>query len=33
MEALNLSPIGLFLAASLVGKFVMGVLFLASLWC
>jgi biopolymer transport protein ExbB len=33
MEALNLSPIGLFLAAGLVGKFVMGVLFLASLWC
>ena len=33
MEALNLSPVGLFLDASLVGKFVMGVLFLASLWC
>jgi biopolymer transport protein ExbB/TolQ len=30
---LNLSPVGLFLDASLVGKFVMGVLFLASLWC
>ena len=33
MEVLNLSPVGLFLDASLVGKFVMGVLFLASLWC
>jgi biopolymer transport protein ExbB/TolQ len=33
MEALNLSPVGLFLDASPVGKFVMGVLFLASLWC
>ena len=33
MEALNLSPIGLFLEAGLVGKFVMAVLFLASLWC
>jgi biopolymer transport protein ExbB len=33
MEALNLSPIGLCLAAGLVGKFVMAVLFLASLWC
>ncbi|MGB3580761.1 MAG: flagellar motor protein MotA, partial [Roseiarcus sp.] len=30
---MNLSPVGLFLDASLVGKFVMGVLFLASLWC
>ncbi len=33
MDALNLSPIGLFLEAGLVGKFVMAVLFLASLWC
>ena len=33
MEGLNLSPIGLFLEAGLVGKFVMGVLFVASLWC
>jgi biopolymer transport protein ExbB/TolQ len=33
MEALNLNPVGLFLDASLVGKFVMGALFLASLWC
>src|SRR5271165_6543781 len=33
MEALNLSPIGLFLEAGLVGKFVMAVLFLAALWC
>jgi len=33
MEALNLSPIGLFLAAGLVGKFVMAALFIASLWC
>src|SRR5208337_5398767 len=32
-EALNLSPIGLFLAAGLVGKFVMAALFIASLWC
>jgi biopolymer transport protein ExbB len=30
---LNLSPVGLFLDASLVGQFVMGALFLASLWC
>ena len=30
---MNLSPVGLFLDASLVGKFVMAVLFLASLWC
>src|SRR6516164_6653353 len=33
MEELNLSPIGLFLEAGLVGKFVMGILFAASLWC
>ena len=33
METVNLSPIGLFLSAGLVGKFVMGVLFFASLWC
>ena len=33
MQSLNLSPIGLFLGASLVGKVVMAVLFLASLWC
>ena len=30
---MDLSPIGLFLEAGLVGKFVMAVLFLASLWC
>jgi hypothetical protein len=30
---MELSPIGLFFSAGLVGKFVMGVLFLASLWC
>src|SRR5208337_1790788 len=33
MQALDLSPVGLFLAAGLVGKAVMAVLFLASLWC
>jgi len=33
MESLNLSPVGLFLAAGLVGKAVMAVLFAASLWC
>ena len=33
MDGLSLSPLGLFLAAGLVGKFVMGVLILASLWC
>jgi biopolymer transport protein ExbB/TolQ len=33
MEGLNLSPVGLFLEAGLVGKFVMGILFVASLWC
>ena len=33
MQGIDLSPIGLFSSAGLVGKFVMGVLFLASLWC
>ena len=33
MQGMDLSPIGLFLEAGLVGKFVMAVLFLASLWC
>jgi biopolymer transport protein ExbB len=33
MDGLSLSPLGLFLAAGLVGKFVMGVLILASVWC
>ncbi len=33
MQGVDLSPIGLFLGASLVGKAVMAVLFLASLWC
>jgi biopolymer transport protein ExbB/TolQ len=33
MQGLDLSPIGLFLAAGLVGKAVMAMLFLASLWC
>ncbi len=33
MHALDLSPLGLFLDAGFVGKFVMAVLFLASLWC
>ena len=33
MQGVDLSPIGLFLGASLVGKVVMAVLFLASLWC
>jgi biopolymer transport protein ExbB/TolQ len=33
MQGLDLSPIGLFLAAGLVGKAVMAVLFVASLWC
>ena len=32
MQGLDLSPVGLFLEASLVGKAVMAVLFLASLW-
>src|ERR1700709_1465309 len=31
-QGLDLSPLGLFLGASLVGKAVMAVLFLASLW-
>jgi biopolymer transport protein ExbB len=33
MQALDLSPVGLFLESGLVGKAVMAVLFLASLWC
>jgi biopolymer transport protein ExbB/TolQ len=33
MQSVDLSPVGLFLTASLVGKAVMAVLFLASLWC
>jgi biopolymer transport protein ExbB len=33
VDGLSLSPVGLFLAAGLVGKFVMAALFLASLWC
>jgi biopolymer transport protein ExbB len=33
MPGLDLSPLGLFLEAGLVGKGVMAVLFLASLWC
>ena len=33
MQGVDLSPLGLFLGASLVGKAVMAVLFLASLWC
>src|SRR5271165_2501736 len=33
MQGLDLSPVGLFLAAGLVGKAVMAVLFVASLWC
>ena len=33
MEGLSLSPVGLFLAAGLVGKFLMAAPFLASLWC
>ena len=33
MQGSDLSPIGLFMGASLVGKAVMAVLFLASLWC
>src|SRR5574337_40388 len=33
MQGLDLSPIGLFLSAGLVGKAVMAVLLLASLWC
>jgi biopolymer transport protein ExbB/TolQ len=33
MQGLDLSPVGLFIEAGLVGKAVMAVLFLASLWC
>ena len=33
MQGLDLSPLGLFLAAGVVGKAVMAVLFIASLWC
>jgi len=33
MQGLDLSPVGLFLEAGLVGKAVMAVLFIASLWC
>jgi len=33
MQGVDLSPIGLFLGASVVGQAVMAVLFLASLWC
>ena len=33
MQVLDLSPLGLFLSAGLVGKAVMAVLFFASLWC
>jgi biopolymer transport protein ExbB/TolQ len=33
MQGIDLSPVGLFLEASLVGKAVMAVLFVASLWC
>src|SRR5579863_10471358 len=33
MQGVDLSPLGLFLNASLVGQGVMAVLFLASLWC
>ena len=33
MQGLDLSPVGLFLEAGLVGKAVMAVLFVASLWC
>ena len=33
MQGLDLSPIGLFIEAGLVGKAVMAVLFIASLWC
>ncbi|RBP12914.1 biopolymer transport protein ExbB/TolQ [Roseiarcus fermentans] len=33
MQGLDLSPVGLFLSAGLVGKAVMAVLFAASLWC
>jgi len=33
MQGMDLSPVGLFLEASLVGKAVMAILFIASLWC
>ena len=33
MQGLDLSPVGLFVEAGLVGKAVMAVLFVASLWC
>ena len=33
MESLSISPINLFLQAGPIGKFVMGALGLASLWC
>jgi biopolymer transport protein ExbB/TolQ len=33
MQGMDLSPVGLFLEAGLVGKTVMAVLFVASLWC
>ena len=33
MQGLDLSPVGLFIEAGLVGKAVMAVLFAASLWC
>jgi biopolymer transport protein ExbB len=33
MQGLDLSPVGLFFEAGLVGKAVMAVLFVASLWC
>jgi biopolymer transport protein ExbB/TolQ len=33
MQGMDLSPVGLFLEASLVGKAVMAILFVASLWC
>ncbi len=33
MQAMDLSPVGLFLEASLVGKAVLAILFIASLWC
>ena len=32
-QGMDLSPVGLFLEASLVGRAVMAVLFVASLWC
>jgi biopolymer transport protein ExbB/TolQ len=33
VQSIDLSPVGLFLSAGLVGKAVMAALFLASLWC